>query len=470
MKHVMLTAVILGGLALVLCDNPVRPQEQSPLPQIEPNPLLGKVKFLDAQEKELLVYFPLGSSAKEARTAWKITWDLHKEDMKDAEIEAIKKVDPKRVERGKEKGHLFREFFSIKKAEFNPEASIKDRWIQVLGTAHVSEFYVPYHDGKTQWYDVRDHGLYSQLSPKEAGQRGRLLKGKKVIAELRDRGIVYRHDATRDFYALDKTRIIWRRGEEVVLWASLNAHNYDYLVQFGFQDDGTIALRTSATGMNFQYGSDPKNVKFPFMSHLHNACWRVDVCLGPEGNNAENLVYVVEHNEAAKKKHATRPSLEEFNDGFEGRANWEPKKFTRLQIENPNLKIAGNRYHVSYDLIPLRHGTAYHDRKGEEFTQADFWVTRSDSGVKYYLDLPAYFTKQEKVNGRYKDRALGKSNVTIWHMTSVLHDPRSEDGLPQNEGKKVWGQATTVWNGFDLRPRDLFTGTPFYPEPPANSK
>ena len=50
----------------------------------------------------------------------------------------------------------------------------------------------------------------------------------------------------------------------------------------------------------------------------------------------------------------------------------------------------------------------------------------------------------------------------IWQNTPLLHVPRSEDGVFDQNG--VWqGVALAMWGGFEMRPRNLFDGTPFHP-------
>ena len=47
----------------------------------------------------------------------------------------------------------------------------------------------------------------------------------------------------------------------------------------------------------------------------------------------------------------------------------------------------------------------------------------------------------------------------------MLHIPRDEDGIfpMKNNRPERQGVALTMWNGFELRPRNLFDSTPFYP-------
>ena len=66
-----------------------------------------------------------------------------------------------------------------------------------------------------------------------------------------------------------------------------------------------------------------------------------------------------------------------------------------------------------------------------------------------------------------------QTDIVLWCNSAVHHEPRNEDGKP-NSGPRLWpfddaweGSAIVMWSGFDLRPRNLFDRTPFYPYTPA---
>lgn len=126
--------------------------------------------------------------------------------------------------------------------------------------------------------------------------------------------------------------------------------------------------------------------------------------------------------------------------------------------KNANGKIIG------YDLMPLRWGSARHN---EEFTRHDLWVSRShpERPLEYlFSNLPNIVKDQESVEN---------TDVVLWGTSSAHHEPRDEDGKA-GAGPRIWefddaweGSAIVMWSGFDLRPRNFFDRTPFYPYPPA---
>jgi hypothetical protein len=388
--------------------------------------------ILTKDQKSLIVKFPTNDANWE--TAWKIDWDMEN-------IGAARKagmIFPKE----RDDGTMV--LFKIKKAFFKPGK--KAPWVQVLDDAHPSELYVPYYFRDTRFFDLRDAGEYVSLNAKEGGPRGMTLgKDRYVMAELRDRGVAYKNEN------------VSRRGEELALWANFNAGNYTYLLEFGFMDDGTIAFRHAPTGYNLP--SDH------FASHMHNCCWRIGVHLKLENELApKNIVGVARW--PGNTPHAQNALLETKTHDIEpikteGFRDWDAREFTKIRVITPavilNEPNGQNGKGISYDLVPLVQGIARHPRPDESFSKHDFWITRADSPITQYVHLGDYFDKQ-------KPRELNGGKVVLWHMSSALHVPRSEDGILKGSALAN-GQALATWTTVELRPRHLFTGTPIYRTP-----
>src|SRR5262249_3229228 len=166
--------------------------------------------------------------------------------------------------------------------------------------------------------------------------------------------------------------------------------------------------------------------------------------------------------------------------------DWNPQEFTRIRVTNPNYSIVNTApppmpnpnpklklkpkqveanapatLPISYDLVTYPQGIARHARfKDERFSLHDFWITRHDCPEKMYVRLGDYFfAKNDELNPKLAD--LDKQNVVIWHSSSGLHVPRSEDGIIGGNSRNN-GQATIYWTVFDPRPRNLFQRTPHY--------
>lgn len=297
-------------------------------------------------------------------------------------------------------------------------------WLQVIYEIGLAELFVPYHSGSPRYYDLTSyHFDLVTASQADAGPNGTVLDS-VVVKEVRDRGVMWKDDTAG------------RRGQELVLWGTLDAANYNYVMQYGFQDDGTITVRLGATARNLP-GAELE-------AHMHNGLWRVDIDLDGFPHNS---VMVMKHVEPSGSQSAT-DSAPVFNNGKEGFADWNPLEFTELSIMNTQKKN-GQGKNISYDLMPMKHGVARHF---EDFTKHDFWVTRYRYTERFYTELPKYIANQEPIQD---------NDVVIWCPTSMHHLPRSEDG---RFVANTWdGVALLMWSGFDLRPRDLFDTTPLHP-------
>ena len=168
----------------------------------------------------------------------------------------------------------------------------KDAWMQVLGDARLSEMFVPYHSGSPRFWDVSYNFSLVTLNKEAAGPLGELHGDPAVVVEeVRDRGVMW----------VDTNSGV-RRGQKLTLWSVLDAANYRYIIEYGFQDDGQITFRVGSTGRNYSTRE--------FEGHMHNGLWRVDVNL--DGPN--NSVYVHEHVETAKdpgKATTSAPALQQ---------------------------------------------------------------------------------------------------------------------------------------------------------------
>jgi Cu2+-containing amine oxidase len=307
----------------------------------------------------------------------------------------------------------------------------KEPWFEILGDARLSEMFVPYHTGSPRFWDVSYDFSMVHLTQDEAGPSGRLLGSPPFVCqEIRDRGLAWM-DGTKGS----------RRGQTMLLWSCLNAANYRYVVEYGFQDDGTITFRVGSTGRN--YGSRE------FEGHMHNGLWRVDVNLG---GAASNSVYVMEHIEPDGDELArARTDHRLFNGGKEGHGDWDPHKFTMLSVRHETLKNARG-LPISYDVMMQRMGNARHYGQDEECTHHDFWVSKNRTGEIYYQKVPKYVARGESIRN---------TDVVLWISTPGHHEPRSEDG--EMKRTEFVGATPLMWCGFDLRPRNFWDRSPLYP-------
>lgn len=291
-------------------------------------------------------------------------------------------------------------------------------FITVLYDGRLGEIFVPYHPGNPRFGDISGFnfspltlGLGDCPSPHITVDSG------KICREIRDNGVAWKDDA------------LVRRGREVSYWAVLDAANYNYIMEWSFQDDGTIVSRAGSTGPKLGGPNDT-------MGHMHDFTWRLDIDLNGAGGDSASITKHVENL-------AVTPSTATDSSSLittEASLVWNATQFNTLEITDSAL-VNGNGRPTSYELIPLRSGTARHS---EAFTKKDFWVTSHNGAELLANNLPTYVNGGSTVN----------SDNIIWYTGSAHHENNMRDEDRQT--------VPVLWVGFQLEPHNLFEGTPFF--------
>lgn len=350
-------------------------------------------------------------------------------------------------------------------------------WNTVLKSAGPTEIFVPYHNGSTRLYDMQwcgasfgnPHPCLRQVTTADTGSTQSSLitfpgsAYPTVAVECRDAGLaaLCKSNAAGEFGAST-------RYKEVVFWSVYDTGNYDYIVEYGFRNDGTITFRTGATGYN--------NQNHPFDPHMHDVIWRVDVDLfGAAGDR----VYQFAHSEQSPNLFAVDSKTAW---PFEATFDWQAGEFTSMLIEGGVTNSWGND--IGYELTPWdRKGTAKHWGSGETFTQHDFWVTANHPGedgtgasspndwgtnggvqpdaylMRYYLENAALLA------GSGSEWIFGppKTDIVVWYRSAAHHHPHDEDRRLGDGPADMKGLTLMHWQGFDLTPHDLFDYNPIMP-------
>ena len=294
-------------------------------------------------------------------------------------------------------------------------------WMRVLWDARVAEIFVPYHSGSPRYYDLTNFNFPLVIATSaDKGPCGRIIDG-KVIHQIRSTGVAWKDDTAV------------RYGHELTLWATLDSANYNYIMKYGFRDDGTISLRLGATSRNLP-GRELE-------AHMHNGLWRIDMDLNGYSSDS---VYEANHNETIFNPTAN-DTFVAFNGGKEGGLNWRAKKFTELHVRDKSKN--GQGHNISYEFKPFRKGKPRHQ---EAFARNDFWVTRYRGLETTYKLVDSYVNGESIIN----------TDIVVWHISPLHHDPRDEDGY--FDGPYWRGVALLMWGGIDLRPRNLFDKTPLF--------
>jgi Cu2+-containing amine oxidase len=298
-----------------------------------------------------------------------------------------------------------------------------ENWVRVLWDARLAEMFVPYHPGSPRYHDLSMGFGLEPANANDAGKCGRVIDT-YVVKEVRDRGPAWKDDQAV------------HRGHELVLWATVDAANYNYVIQYLFRDDGSIGFRVGATSRNLP--------GMEYVAHGHQGLWRVDIDLAGAGNDS---AMIMRHSESTASPSAT-DSMVAFNSGVEGAADWNALEFTEVAVVDTQI-LNDHQRKIGYDLMPMRSGSPRHQ---EPFAHHDFWVTRYRGNELTYELVPQYVQNAESISN---------TDVVLWHVSPMHHLPRDEDGM--FVGGSWRGVALLMWSGFDLRPRNFFSRTPLFP-------
>lgn len=300
-------------------------------------------------------------------------------------------------------------------------------FIYVLFDGRLAEIFVPYHEG-FRFFDIGGpQGPYppATLNPAQFPRR-QIIGGGKICKEVRDYLAWMNYEGT--------PRV--RYGQEVVYFSVLEAANYAYVEEWTFRDDGSILVRAGSTGPKLGSPGDPRG-------HMHNMTWRLDIDLNGAGGDSALFTNHRENFVLGEDSTATDgpPTLISVEQGLV----WDPKEFNTLQVQDSTLQN-GNRRRTTYELVPMRSGTARHS---EAFTKNDFWVTRYDPQQSLLAkNLPNYVANRQPTVNR---------DIVVWYTGSEHHENHSRD--------EDFNTVPVLWTGFELIPNNLFDRTPFYPNP-----
>jgi Cu2+-containing amine oxidase len=318
----------------------------------------------------------------------------------------------------------------IKGASF--QKSPASRFIYVLFDGRLGEIFVPYHDNSHRFLDLTygfrclklneaDFPAPLQIIDRVSSNEGLICKEKrKYLAWMNGE---------------NKNPPLVRYGEEVVYFSVLGAANYQYIMEWTFRDDGTILARAGSTGPKYLERRPDVRSK---AGHMHDFTWRLDIDLNGAGSDS---AYLTSHHEDLTLSDS-KATDEKDRIEVEGGFVWNPQNFNTLEIRDSMLEN-GNLRPTSYELVPMRSGTARHS---EDFINKDFWVTRYDPAQMLADYLPTYIQQKQ---------STGNKDLVIWYTGSEHHEKDSRDEDNQT--------VPVLWTGFALIPNNLFNRTPFYP-------
>ncbi|MGH0036430.1 MAG: putative Ig domain-containing protein [Myxococcota bacterium] len=320
----------------------------------------------------------------------------------------------------------------------------------VLAEAHIAQIHVPYDDNGARFHDVTDYAIggsnMDDLAPSDC-PGGVLLQdsGKDVVCkQLEDRDFAYRQGGQ------------FARDRVLKLFSVTHVGAYNYIPEWRFHADGTIAPTIGATGRLQRFGNNG-NYGWPIRSgsttgiaHIHNYHWRLDFQFD-EASPSE-VVEEIDHVRvgSTREKQVTALTTEASRSvDLETRRSWRVRD---------GAATNGAGAAISYHIEPSHHSHEHTGPSYEPWTENDLYVTR-------YSACERYASHNDNVGGcgdNLTDFVDGESvfeeDVVVWYSMTFHHLPTDEDEPHMH----------SHWDGFEIVPRDWSAENPL-PQAPALS-
>jgi primary-amine oxidase len=360
----------------------------------------------------------------------------------------------------------------------------------ILHEGAMAEMFVPYMDPDFGWYsrtyfDMGEYGVGLLLStlhreidcPASAwfmpvtinDDLGKALEIPDAVClfERPTTGPAWRHaESTNQTYE-------GRNGTELVLRTAAAIGNYDYFVDWVFNQNGEIEALVGATGItalkgvkatsmssataaaDTRYGTlvAPNQVA---VNHDHWFNFRLDFDVDGERNRFERDVYHpvrLPAGSARRSIYEVRPLTPATETAARFNMGPTPSKWRVLSSTATNA--VGNP--TSYEILAM--GDAHQLLSDDDyplmragFTRYAFWVTPHAARERYAAGDYPFQSRGGDGLPRWAGagRSVKNTDIVVWHTVGMHHLPRAEDTpvMP------------TMWTGFKLRPFNFFDRNP----------
>ena len=378
------------------------------------------------------------------------------------------------------------------------QAQDQDRWRSVLYQAHLSEVFVPYMDpgGAFYWRTYMDSGEYGFglfMSPLRRGtdcpasamylparvhtDAGDPLQTPDAICifERKTGDAAWRHF---EVFAQEKGPVPaeGRPWTELVVRSASQVGNYDYFVDYVFQQDGKVRIMIGSTGIDAVKGVAARSMQDPTAAddtrygtliapnlvapnHDHFFNFRLDFDIDGQANNFMRTALVP----GKPKKGALRRSFWETEMSM---PTTEDEAQYRVSYETPAMYHVGNRntesalgHAPTYMIAPLG-GIAYSPLDvandppmvRNAYIDKTYWVTPYDPAQRYAGGTYAFQSdgSDSLPSWTKAKRSVDNTDIVVWVTLGFHHVPHMED----------WPVMPTMWKGMMLAPFNFFDHNP----------
>ncbi|WP_158791225.1 hypothetical protein [Granulicella sp. L60] len=365
-----------------------------------------------------------------------------------------------------------------------------DRLRSVMYEGSLSEMYVPYMDPDEGWnsrafLDAGEFllgGLIKPLGPDDCPDTAQYFTGyapSDHAAPIRKPQVACLFERTTGDPAwrhFENNLISGRPSRELVLRTAAVVGNYDYLMDWIFQQDGTISVAVGATGivetksvketsvMPAMKGDDMSKPSYGTLvapntvavNHDHYFSYRLD--LDVDGTNNS---FMIDHMVAQQIKARTRTSIWAVESST---AHTEKDGILDIDLRKPSMwnfvsttQHGKLGYPTGYEIMPGATAVSFVSpddpaQRVGAFSAHQLWVTPYKPDELYAAGV--YLTSSKGLEGlpawTKANRSIENTDIVAWYTLGFHHAVRLED----------WPVMPTMWHDFLIRPVNFFDENP----------
>lgn len=282
----------------------------------------------------------------------------------------------------------------------------------------------------------------------------------------------------------DTSAVYGRPSRELVFRTVATVSNYDYLVDWRFEQDGSINVAVGATGIlevktvadrradqpktAAIAATDPDGNPVEFgqlvapgtdgVDHDHYFSFRLDLDVDGSRNSlmVDHLVpYKLPENSPGRKWiWAMKPEMLHTEDQAKLNVSIDHPAMWRFASESQKNSLGQP---TSFEIMPGETGIALippseWPQKRAGFSEHTLWVTPYDANERYASGTYVWGTKGEDSLPEWvkQKRSIMNTDIVAWYTVGFHHVPRPED----------WPQMPVMWHSFSLRPFQFLDKNP----------
>jgi primary-amine oxidase len=366
-----------------------------------------------------------------------------------------------------------------------------DRLRSVLYQGNVSEIYVPYQDTTETWYyrnymDEGDYGLGSSGSPLVAGADcpAQAMYLSPVMAnaaggadEQVNRICVFEQptgDPTWRHYDGVVESLEARPNVQLVARFVATVGNYDYLIDWIFDNKGQLTYRLGASGIDAVKGVESKHISertaardtqfgpliapgLAGINHDHFFSLRLDVDIDGQSNRFVSDKLIPQRQPAGSQRRSiwsTERAVADTDSNAKFRLSYQHPSLWRVESSEQENTLG---YPTSFMLKPSANALPLVDQDDPPLARAQF--------VNYHLWVTPHKDNELWAGGHYSNqsdpgkglpewtnqqRNIENTDIVLWYTLGFHHVPSAED----------WPVYNLGWNSVTLKPYNFFDENP----------